>query len=472
MNYDLHLIATVLIYGIFVYYIVLHGIYMLLILVGSTQIQRYYDGIRFGDFKRISESSLSLPVSIIIPTYNEETLIVSTVLGALRLRYPQFEIIVVNDGSDDSTLPRLIERFGLRRIDRVYKKHFNTQPIKAVYESPLYPNLVVVDKENGRRPDANNAGANFASYPLLCTIDADCILEEDALVRMVRPFLDDSRTIAAGGIVRPSNGIIVKDGEIISRDLPKTLLGMFQFIEYLRSFQWSRSGLARFNSMLCIAGAFMMVRKDVYVDIGGVDEKSICDDIDFTIALNRYIYDNKKKGKFRLAYVPDPVCYSEVPERTKFYFAQRNRWQRGILYSLLKNIGMTFNPRYGMAGFFGMPFFLVFEGFACLIEGAAYFFIPVGYYMGLATLHELALFFALGVISGTFVSILAILLEEHTRLRQRRTKDLILLLIAALFENLGYRQLHLIARIVGVFDYVIRRRTDWGERERMGFKEE
>jgi cellulose synthase/poly-beta-1,6-N-acetylglucosamine synthase-like glycosyltransferase len=459
---------TLLLYLIFGYYLCLHGIYLLLILIGTTQLRRYQLGISFGEFRRIADSPLTLPFSVIIPAYNEEKVIISAVLGALNLRYPQHEVIVVNDGSSDRTLALLVQRFGLRRVHKVGQTRFQTRTVRGIYESLEYPKLVVIDKANGHRADAINAAVNYARYPMLCIMDADCVFEEDALLRVIRPFLRSHRVIAAGGIVRPANGLQVQDGRIVSYGLPRGFLPLVQAVEYLRSFQWSRLGLATLNSMLCISGAFLVVKKDVFIEMGGVDPEAITDDIDLTVRLHEYIHTHKRGEGLKIAYIPDPVCYTEVPETVRVHAAQRNRWQRGTLQTLLRHWYMTFNPRYGMTGLFGMPFFFIFEAFAALVEGASYVLIPIVYFMGIASLTEVALFFVLAIVLGTFLSVTAVLLQESTRLRPAHTRDLLRLLLAALAENFGYHQMHLLWRIAGTFDYLVRRRRDLGLMERYG----
>ena len=457
-----------LIAALLVYYVCLHGLYAMLIVLGATQLRRYQLGITFGEYRRIAESPLTMPISLVIPAYNEEKVIVNTVLGALKLRYPQHEVIVVNDGSSDKTVDVLIEHFELRSVRKVGQRHFDTKPISGVYVSAKHPNLVVVDKANGRRADAINAGVNLARYPLLCIIDADSILERDALLHVVRPFQRNVAVAAATGMVRPANGLVVENGEIASAQEPRGTLALMQAVEYLRSFQWARLGLARLSSMLCISGAFMVLRKDVFVAMNGVDPTSITDDIEFTVRLHRWVYEQPAATRPRICYVPDAVCYTEVPETHRVYAAQRNRWQRGTLQALLRNWTMTFNPRYGLAGLFGMPFFLFFEAAAAIVEGLSYVLIPVAVLLGLATLTQLAAFFALAVLLGSVLSVAAILLQETTRLRVERTRDLVRLIGAAFVENLLYHQLHLLWRIGGTFDYLVRRRTDLGLMMRYG----
>ncbi len=458
--------ATViwLLQAIFVYYCVLYVLYMLLIMLGATQLQRYQRSINIGDFRRIAESPLTLPFSVIIPAHNEEKVIIGTVEAALMLRYPQHEVIVVNDGSSDATLQLLIDHFRLRKVSRTSSTRLKTQPVRSVYESFEHPHLLVIDKENGQRGDAINAAVNSARYPLVCVMDADCIFEEDALLRAVRPFLRNERVIAAGGIVRPANGLEVRDGKIHGFGLPRRMLPLLQALEYLRSFQWARLGLARLNSMLCISGAFMVVKRDVVLAMGGVDASTITDDIEFTIRLQKYASANNG----RVDFIPDPVCYTEVPETWGVLASQRNRWQRGILQALLRHWRMTFNPKYGMAGMFGMPFFLLFEAFSAFVEIAGYVLVPFAYFMGLVSIQIIMLFAILALLLGTFLSVAAVLMQERTRLRTATTGDLMRLLGVAVIENLGYHQLNLLFRVAGTFDYIVRRRKDLGKTVRIG----
>jgi len=462
-------LAKFLIEAILVYFLLMHGIYFVLIILGAWEQKKYHQGIHFGEFKRISESSLTLPISIVISAYNEEKMIIDTVLNSLSLRYPQFEVIVVNDGSEDATLGLLIERFKMFPAEHVYSKRLQTKPVHNVYRSEEYSNLLVVDKDNGRRADANNAGVEHARYPIICQIDADCVLEEDALLRMIRPFLDDQYVVAATGMIRPSNGLIVHEGKIISRGLPKNWLPMFQYVEYLRAFQWARAGLSKLNSMLCMSGAYTLVRKDIFLKVGGANLNAVVDDFELTVSIHRYIQNHKELGPLRIAYVPDPGCYSEVPETWKALNSQRNFWQRAILLSLIWNRDMMFNPRYRMVGMFGVPFFFIFEALSALEEGLTMLLAPFAYFVGLASPTDIALFFIFGVVLGVVVSVSAVLLQEFSRYRQDKTSSLIRLLMTGFFEQFGYHQFHTYSRIMGIYDLLIKGKIAYGYRVRTGY---
>ncbi|MFZ9932270.1 MAG: glycosyltransferase [Chthoniobacterales bacterium] len=454
---------------ILVYFIVLHGIYLALVLVGSAQTRKYNKGITFAEFDRIARSDLSMPVSIIVPAHNESAIIINTTENLLRLNYPSHEVIIVDDGSTDRTLDVLIEHFNLRRVERHGPKHLETEKVKAVFESPDHPNLTVLTKENGRRADAINAAVTMARCPLLLVTDADSVLEPDGLLHMARPFLLDSGIVASAGVVRPSNGLVLEKGVIVRRGLPPTMLGLNQEVEYARSFQWSRTGLCRLNSMLCISGALLLVKKGIFEKLGGSWAQAITDDIEFTIRLNKHVFDRREKNGGKLVFTPDAVCFTEVPETAKLYASQRNRWQRGTFEALFRNWRMILNPRYGLTGLFGMPFFIVFEAFAPLVEITAYILAVALLATGVVGWTEVLIMFFLAYITGVFLSLLAVLLTEMSRLRTASWGDFWKMIAAILTDNLGYHQWRQLSALVGMLQYFLFRRRDLGARmERIG----
>ncbi len=463
-------VLDILIRMILIYYLTMHGIYLVLILLGAFGQKRYHQGIQFREFKRISDSPLTPPISIIISAYNEEKVIVPTLLNVLQLRYPQFEVIVVNDGSEDGTLKLLIDTFQLVPLDKVFKKRLQTKPVRAVYHSTVHKNLIVVDKENGRRADANNAGADHARYPVICQIDADCVLEEDALLYMIRPFLYNRNVVAAAAIIRPSNGLIVEQGRIIKRNLPETWIPLFQAVEYLRSFQWARLGLTRLKSMLCMSGAFTIIKKEIFIAVGGANVDAVVDDFELTVSLHRYIHEHKEARDFEITYIPDPGCYSQVPETLKAFCSQRNFWQRAILQSLIWNRDMAFNYRYGMAGMFGVPFYFIFEALSAVVEACAYIIAVVVLFFRIDSPDILMLLFIFGVMLGTLVSACAVLQQATTRMRQNKTRDIIRMLLAGFIEHFGFHQFHVLCRLMGIYDLLVRGKLAYGYRERTEYR--
>lgn len=447
---------------ILVYFVALHVIYLVLVLAGSLLIRRYNQGISFAEFEHIARSDLTMPVSVLIPAHNEESIIVGVVENALKLHYPKHEVIVADDGSTDRTFEELEKHFHLRRIDRHWPEKIATEKITGIHESPDHPNLVVVTKENGRRADAINAAMGLAKYPLLIVIDADCVIEPDGLLHMVRPFLFDTRVAAAGGIVRPSNGLTVEAGVLTGRGLPRTMLGLNQEIEYARSFQWARTGLSLLHSMLCISGALLMIRKSLLEEVGGSWAQAITDDIELTIRLHRHLYDRRARDRRRIVFVPDAVCYTEVPESLGLYASQRNRWQRGTLQALFRNRGMILNPRYGLAGLFGMPFFILFEAFAPVVEITAYVLAIVLLAAGAVGWTEVLILCGLAWVTGIFITLLAILLTERSRLRTASWWDFWRMMLAVFTDNLGFHQWRQLAAAAGVLQYLLLGRRDLG----------
>jgi cellulose synthase/poly-beta-1,6-N-acetylglucosamine synthase-like glycosyltransferase len=410
---------------------------------------------------------MTLPISMICPAHNEEKTIVDTVRSLQMLNYPEFEIIVVNDGSKDATLERLLEAYDLRRVDRVYKRSLPTKSVRALYASPMVPNLVVVDKENGGKADALNCGINLSRYPLFSSMDADSVIEDDALLKAVKPFMEwPEETVAVGGIVRCANGCTVHEGRVTHIALPRQLLPVFQVVEYLRAFLSGRLGWSALRGLLLISGAFGVYRKSAVIDVGGYDSSTDTEDLELVMALHA-VYRERKKP-YRIVFVPDPVCWTEVPGNWRMLRRQRNRWHRGMLQSLSRYRRMMFNPRYGIMGTLVLPYFLIFETMGPFIETLGYVSVPLAWALGLLNTNFFLLFFVLAVAFGVFLSVAAILLEEISYRRYPSWGDLWKLLFCGVAENFGFRQVLAVLKIQAFWEY-LRGLRRWGKLERVGF---
>lgn len=413
-------------------------------------------------------ADLAPPIAIVAPAYNEALTIEESVRALLALHYPEFEVIVVNDGSKDATLQVLIDKFGVRPVERYHELAVENRPIRGIYANPDLPRLLVVDKENGGKADAMNAGINVARTPLVCVIDADTLLEPDALLRVVRPFVDDPvKTIAAGGTIRIANGCQVEAGRIVRVRMPRNLLALFQVVEYLRAFLMARLGLSEMQSLLIISGAFGLFRRDVTIEVGGFSQNTVGEDMELVVKLHRHMRDQKRP--YRISYVPDPVSWTEAPESLKILGNQRSRWQRGSLETFFKHRDMFLRPRYGRVGWVGFGQVFVVDVLGPLVEVAGYVLIPVMWLLGLIAFDYVLAFAAVVFAFGVFVSVAALVLEEIQLRRLPRAGDLAVLTLVAIVENFGYRQINNLWRIRGWWQF-LRKSGSWGEMTRKGFQ--
>lgn len=413
-------------------------------------------------------SPLTPPISILLPAYNEEAGVVDSVTSLLNLRYPEFEIIVVNDGSRDGTIERLRASFDLVPVRKALRQEIPTAPIRAAYVSRRQRNLWVVDKENGGKADALNAGVNAARYPYVCAIDADAVLEEEALLRVAKPILDDpDLVVATGGIVRIANGCVVDRGRIVSVGLPRSRLATVQVIEYFRAFLIGRIGWSRLNALLIISGAFGLFRRSLVTEVGGYATDTVGEDVELVVRLHRHL--RERGEEYRIEFVPDPVCWTEAPEGFRVLSRQRRRWHRGLGETLWRHRRLTFNPRYGHLGMQAFPYFLVFEFLGPVLELLGPPAIVIWWSFGLLSLPFLLGFLAVAFLLGILLSIAALALEEFSFRRHRRNREVARLLLFSVFENLGYRQLVAFWRLLAFID-LARRRRGWGEMQRKGFR--
>lgn len=407
------------------------------------------------------------PIAVIAPAYNEELTVVESVRSLLALHYPSFEVLLVNDGSKDGTLARVIAEFGLKRVGRYIDDSVTHQPIRGFYASPDLPRLLVIDKENGGKADALNAGINAARSPLFCAIDADSILETDALLRVVRPFIDyPDKTVAVRGTIRIANGCAIDTGRVTSVRLPRNFLALVQIMEYLRAFLMARLALGQMQALTVISGAFGLFSRQRVVEVGGYSHGTVGEDMELVIKLHRHMRDLKLP--YRIDFIPESVCWTECPEDVGVLARQRSRWQRGALECFVKHRDMTFNPRYGRIGFVGFGHIVLVDVVGPLIEVLGYVLVPLLWALNLLALPWLLAFLAATFTFGIAISALTLILEEVQLRRFPRARELAMLAFIAVIENLGYRQLSNFWRLKGWWQFV-RREQGWGAMTRKGF---
>lgn len=451
--------------AVLVYFLLFAAWHAALLVLAGLETSRYKRRLVGTSLRRTIRSPLAPPVSILVPAYNEELGIVDSISSLLALEYPTHELVVVNDGSTDQTLGRLIDAFDLVRVERPTPPYVEHARVRGIYAPRGRLNLLVVDKDNGGKADSLNAGMNFSRYPLVCAIDADSILEQDALVKAALPFVDDpNRVVATGGVIRIANGCRVERGRIVEAGLPRTFLPMVQVVEYLRAFFAARVGWSALNGLLIVSGAFGLFRKDIAIASGGYRTDTVGEDMELVVRLHRTM--RERRLPYRIVYVADPVCWTEAPESARVLRRQRRRWQRGTLETLLIHRRMLLNPRYGVAGMLALPAVLLFEVLGPLIELSGYAVVGVGATLGHIDQRTLLLFLAVSVLFGLFLSLGAIALEDLGFGRHPGWDDLGRVVLFALLENLGYRQLNHIWRLEGFWQLV--RGGEWGAMERKG----
>ncbi len=378
------------------------------------------------------------PISILVPAHNEGPTIAASVRSLLTLSYPEFEVVVVNDGSKDDTLEVLRHAFDLVPVPAAFAERLSARPVRTVYRSLDHPNLLVLDKEQGGKSDALNAAINAARFPLFCCIDADSLLEPDALLRVARAFLEDPTAVAVGGIVRVLNGSTVQDGRVVSVRAPRRPIVLCQVLEYIRGFLAGRTALSRINALLIISGAFGVFRKEAVIAAGGYSRQTVCEDMEVVVRLHRE--SRRRRQRQRVIFVPDPVCWTQVPEDWRSLLRQRDRWQRGLIESLWLHRPMLLNPRYGVVGMLAFPFYVLFEALGPLLETIGYIVVPVAWFLGLLQPDFALLFFLLAVVYGILITLLALVLDDLVFRRYERPADLLRLLLASVLEYLGFRQ--------------------------------
>jgi cellulose synthase/poly-beta-1,6-N-acetylglucosamine synthase-like glycosyltransferase len=470
MNGALHYIVNAILFKgqgpVLAYFTAVNAWYLILLVSSLLELRRHMLLITDESRHLLLSSTLSPTISILAPAYNEEATIETSLRALLALQYPNLEIIVISDGSKDRTVQVLIDRFSLVAVKTIYEQRIKTKTVRALYRSSAYPALVVVDKENGGKADALNVGLSFARGELVCAMDADTLIEGDGLQRMIRPFLYATDVVATGGTIRVVNGSEVKHGRVIKASVPTKLLPGIQVVEYLRAFLFGRLGWNRLGGNIIISGAFGLFRREAVVNAGGYLHDTVGEDMELVLRLKRLSYE--KGGPGKIAFVPDPVAWTEVPESAAVLGRQRDRWHRGLADVLWRHRGMMFNPRYGVTGLFIFPYYFFVELLAPVIEVIGLATLALGLAFGMLDWRFAALFYLTAYGLGTALTAFTLILEDLSFHRYQTFRDRGLLFVWALMENIGYRQMTVYWRLRGLWKF-LRGRKEWGAMQRKGF---
>lgn len=457
-------------FPVFAYFLLINTSYLVLILLAGSGTFRHARWLAHAGRGEDLASRLTPGVSVIMPAHNEAAGIVPAVQAMLSLRYPRHEVVVVDDGSTDETLARLAESFDLVKVDRPLP---GDVPMQAAVREVAVPRdgrtrLVVVSKDNSGKADAVNVGVNASGEDLVAIVDADSLLDPDALLVVTRPFADDPlRVIATGGVVRIANGCTVVAGRVTGIRMPANWLARIQVVEYLRAFLLSRAGWSRLGALILVSGAFGVFRRDVLVEAGGVSHATLGEDFELVVRLHKRMRDSRRD--YRIQFVAEPVCWTEVPVTASVLRRQRRRWHRGLWETLWAYRAMLGRPRYGRVGLVALPWYWLFEFAAPLLELAGLALMIVGAAFGVISVVSFGLFIAVAYGYAAMVTLAAMAIEELSFPRYRRWRDLGAAALAAIAENLGYRQVTAVWRVEGWWSAVRGRVAVWGAMTREGF---
>jgi cellulose synthase/poly-beta-1,6-N-acetylglucosamine synthase-like glycosyltransferase len=452
---------------ILIYFLIVNTFYGLVLLAAGSELTREQREIVWDTGWRILGAKTYPRISIVAPAYNEEASVVDAVKALLGHHYPEIEVVVVDDGSKDRTLEVLRENFHLVEVPPIYDKTIKTAELLHLYHSSRYPQLKVVAKANGGKADALNLGLQIAGGDLLCVIDADTLLEPEALLKLLRPFLESDQVVAAGGSICAVNGSEVSPSRVVSPAVPRSFLPGVQTVEYLRAFLLGRLGLNRWGANLIISGAFGLFRRDAVLATGGYAADTVGEDMELVVRLRRHGLDNN--GPHEVVFIPDPVAWTEVPTSWKVLGRQRDRWQRGLCDSLWRHAKLALRPRYGAVGWIGYPYQLVVELISPLVEALGWLLLVLSLLFGDVNTPFAIQFLLVAYGYGLVLTVLAIAMEQSCFPRRHKLRDLLWLLWWGLVEPIGFRQFLVYHRLMGIINW-FRGKHSWGKMERTGFR--
>ncbi len=448
-------------YFFFIYMFVYAIIFFMSTIVASLNMDDFSVRKKHMSYAMLSNKGNYVPISILVPAYNEEVTIIDTIESLLNLEYPEYEIIVVNDGSKDNTAQAVIDHYKLQRVARPVRLLVPCHPLESVYENNNKVRIVLVNKDNGGKADALNMGINVSRFPLFVCMDADSLLQSDALTKIVEAFLEDDSTIAVGGNIKVANTTVLEKGHVVEQRTPKKLMIIFQTIEYLRVFLASRVAFNTINANLIVSGAFGMYSKKAAINVGGYTVGVIGEDMELIVKMHAFY--RKNKEPYRISYVPDAVCWTQVPEKLSVLKNQRRRWHVGMGQSLKGHTFMLLNPKYGTVGMIAYPYFLLFEYVTPLLDILGIVSIGVSFAFGLLNRRFFIVYLLVYMGYSMIVSMVSILLEKYIFSDTMKKHMMFKLLFFAILESFGFRQLMSVFRFGAFFSP---RRKQWGDMER------
>jgi len=465
------------VYSIVIWLFVLYSAAVLLVycwigIYAFGAVRRYKNENTFTDYGIIASNPNAPAFSLIAPAYNEGLTVVDNVRSLLSLYYHNLEIIIVNDGSKDDSIAKLIDAYDLERVSFFVQGAIETKPIKGIYKSknPAFKKLLVVDKENGGKADALNVGINVSSGAYMVCIDVDCILEQDAILKLAKPFLEQTnkKVIACGGVIRLANNCKIEDGKVVVVNLPKSRLGRAQALEYIRAFVLGRMAWSRASGLILISGAFGAFDREVVLKCGGYDTSTVGEDMELVVRMRRFM--EEAKQPYEVVNIPEPLCWTEVPESKEILSRQRNRWMRGTMETLWKHRKLMFNPKYGKLGMVSLPYWFLFEFLGPLVEFSGYVIFVVFLLLGIVNWPFFFVLFALVISTGILYSVYAVLVDLVGRQVYTKRKDFLTLIGTAVTEPFYFHPLTVKAGVSGFIDY-FKKSHSWGEMTRQGFSQ-
>jgi len=471
MEQFLDILKMLLLHSIFIITVLIFTVYLILTIFSAVSLRKYLRKNSYVDYNSIVASPMTPTLSLIAPAYNESKTIIDNIRTMLSLYYSNYEVIVINDGSTDDSLEKMIKAYELEKVNYYFDYRLPCKRIRGVYKSQnrSFKKLTVIDKVNGGKADSLNAGLNVSKNDLIVSIDADSIMEPDALLKLVKPFLEskDKRVIGAGGVIRIANSCEIAGGHIKKIHLPRKFLPRAQVMEYTRAFLMGRMAWSELDGLLLISGALGMFNREIVIQSGGYSTKTVGEDMELVVRIRRYMADNG--NPYDVVYIPDPLCWTEVPEDIRSLARQRSRWTRGTLETLITHRSLFFNKKYKKLGLMGYPYWMVFEWLAPIIE-----FCGILWFIFLAVTGRLNWPFFLLLLGFVYffavsLSIWSVLFEEITFHKYEKRRDVLKLIGVAFAEPLFYHPLVMLMNVKGNFDKIIGKNT-WGKAKRKGFE--